>query len=359
MKILYVITGLSLGGAEKVVVNLADQMHQRGHEVKIAYLTGDISVRPNSSKVELIYLGMKSKIDFWRAFIKYQKLVREYCPDVVHSHMFHANIFARVNRLFCRVSKLVCTTHSSNEGGRLRMLAYRWTNWLSNLNTSVSDEARRALINKKAFTEENIITIYNGIDITQYSQTIKHIGWEPQKERTQFLSVGRFNKAKDYPNLLQAISKVTHLYKNVHFNIAGDGELRDEIEQLIIQLNLSEYVTLLGRRNDIPQLMRASDFFILSSAWEGFGLVVAEAMVSGSFVIATDCGGVKEVMGGYGILVPPRDSKALAEGIIQALKKSENELEINNQKAHQYVVDNFSLDKIVDKWIDIYSGKLL
>lgn len=357
MKILYLITGLGLGGAENIVANLADQMIRRGHEVKIAYLTGDVLVRPKLPNVELIYLGLNSEKNLWKAFRKYQKLVREYRPDVVHAHMFHANIFTRINRLFCKVPKLICTTHSSNEGGRLRMLAYRWTNWLSDLNTSVSNESGKVLINKRAFTKDNIVTIYNGIDLSRYCQAIQGAECASQKDKIQFLSVGRFNEAKDYPNLLQAISKVIQLYNNIHFNIAGDGELRREIERLIIQLNLSEYVTLLGRRSDIPELMRSSDFFILSSAWEGFGLVVAESMASGTFVIATDCGGVKEVMGGNGILVPPRDSDALAQAILKALKLSDEKKYSNNINALNYVKENFDLNKIMDKWIKIYHGE--
>lgn len=350
MKILYVITGLGLGGAEKVVADLADQMVLRGHKVKIAYLKGDVVVKPTSEKIELICLGLESEKKIIAASQKYRQLIKQFQPDVVHAHMVHANIFARLNRIGCKVPKLICTAHNSNEGGKIRMLAYQYTNFLSDLNTNVSHEAVQAFINKGAFTDQNLIAIYNGINLKKFKYQ------EVKKEPTviTLLAVGRFNEQKDYPNLLKAIALVVQQYPNIHLNIAGDGELRSDIETLIEQLQLSDNVTLLGRRNDIPMLMQQSDFFILPSKYEGFGLVVAEAMACGTFAIATDCGGVKEVMGQTGLLVSPQNSQALSEAIIHAVQLPEDKRINNNQRALQHVHKNFDLNKIIDQWEDIY-----
>lgn len=354
MKILYLITGLGLGGAEKVVANLADQMYQRGHEVKIAYLKGDVVVRPQSSDIELIYLGLESPKNILSASKKYRNLIREYQPNIVHAHMVHANIFARVNRLFCKVPKLICTAHSSNEGGKLRMLAYQYTNFLSDLNTNVSQEALTQYINNKAFDKKKSIAIYNGINLSQYSSKRKEkIG----NTTINVLSVGRLVEAKDYPNLLHAIKIITQQQPNIHFNIAGDGDLKSDLIQLSKELEITQYVTFLGKRDDIPRLMNKADLFILPSAYEGFGLVVAEAMACETFVIATDCGGVKEVMGGNGILIPPKDSETLAQAILTAIAMPKEAIEENNQKALQHVRENFDLNKIIDQWEAIYAEK--
>lgn len=352
MKILYLITGLGLGGAEKVVANLADQMHQRGHEVKIAYLKGDVVVRPQSSDIELIYLGLESPKNILRASKKYRNLIREYQPDIMHAHMVHANIFARINRLFSKVPKLICTAHSSNEGGKLRMLAYRYTNSLSDLNTNVSQEASLSLINKGAFNYKNLKTIYNGIDLNSF--TNNNIRYDNQKY--SFLSVGRLNTQKDYPNLFQAIKIITSQNQNVHFNIAGEGNLRPTLEKFIQELEISQYITLLGNRNDIPALMNESDFFVLSSMHEGLPTVLIEAQAAKLFVIATDCGGSKEIMGGNGILIPPKDSEALAQAILTAIEMPKEAIAENNQKALEHVQQNFDLNKIIDQWESIYES---
>lgn len=351
MKILYVITGLGGGGAEKVVCDLADQMVFLGHEVKIAYLKGDVVVRPYQQEIELVYLGLESPFQFLSAAYKYNQLIKLFKPDIVHAHMVHANIFARLNRLFSKIPKLICTAHSNNEGGKIRMLAYQYTNRLSDVNTNVSKKATDDFIGKRAF-DRDAITVYNGIELSKFS-IINH------KKNDDFtkiiLAVGRLNIQKDYPNLLQAVSLI-HTENKLDFKllIAGEGEERENINCLIQQLNLGNHVELLGRRHDIPELMAKADIFVLSSAFEGFGLVVAEAMACQTFVVATDCGGVAEVMGDTGILVPPQDSKALAEAIKQAVSKTPLEIQENNLKARQRVEELFSLEKSVQNWLKLY-----
>ena len=253
MKILYVVTGLGLGGAEKVVVDLADQMILLGHIVKIVYLKGDVAVSPKSDSIELIGLRLESLSCFIKSSKEYIKVIHEYNPDVVHSHMIHANIYARLNRLVCKVPKLICTAHSSNEGGSVRMLAYKYTNFLSDLNTNVSKEASDSLINKGAFSKDNLITVYNGIDLDKF----KNLSFDNKKNKENiFLSVGRFNEQKDYPNLLRAIFLIKNKIEcDVKFYIAGDGELRPQIEKLIQEFDLENLVYLLGKRADIPDLL--------------------------------------------------------------------------------------------------------
>lgn len=353
MKILYVITGLGLGGAEKVVADLADQMIALGHDVKIAYLTGDVLVKPASSDVEIIALGLNSAKDFLTASRKYQRLIKSFRPDIVHAHMVHANIFARLNRTLCPVPKLICTAHSSNEGGRVRMIAYRLTNGLSDVNTNVSQEATQALIDKGAFTKSNVVTVYNGIDFNKFKSNPKNISQE--QNTLNFIAVGRFTDAKDYPNLINtfAILKKNN-NRAIKLTIVGDGELRPQIESLIKELDLDKYITLLGRRSDIPQLLSQADIFVLASKFEGFGLVVAEAMACECYVVATDSGGVAEVMGDTGHLVPIQNSQALADALQNAIALSVEDRTQNNEKARARVEQLFSLETSVKRWLELY-----
>ena len=355
MNILYLITGLGLGGAEKVVCDLADQMSTLGHQVKIAYLTGKVVVHPKNINVDIIPLDLNNFYGLYLASKKYKKLIQDFQPDIVHAHMVHANIFTRINRIGCAIPKLICTAHNSNEGGRLRMIAYRLTNFLSDFNSNVSQEATESLISKGAFNKNNLTTVYNGIDLIKF----KSFKTEKKNDEIMILSVGRFNEQKDYPNLFRAIKilKDNNLIEKIKFYIAGDGELRSELEQLIKILNISDNVTLLGIRSDIPELMNQAHFFILPSAYEGFGLVVVEAMACGAFVIATNSGGVAEVMGDTGLLVPPQDSEALAKAIEKAVSKTPLEIQENNLKARQRVEELFSLEKSVQNWLNLYEQK--
>lgn len=355
MNILYVTTGLGLGGAEKVVADLADQMHVLGHDVKIAYLTGDVQIKPASTDVEIIALHLNSAKHFLLASKKYRKLVKSFRPDVVHAHMVHANIFARLNRALCPIPKLICTAHNSNEGSKARMIAYRLTNYLSDMNTNVSQEATEALIAKGAFSENNVVTVYNGIDLKKFEKNQGNIDLE--KHALNIISIGRFNDQKDYPNLINAFAILkSRSNSNIKLTIVGDGELRPQIESLIKELNLDTDVILLGRRSDIAELLSQADIFVLASKFEGFGLVVAEAMACECYVVATDSGGVAEVMGNTGKLVPIQNSQALADALQNAIALSSKDRMQNNRKARARVEQLFSLETSVQKWLALYEA---
>ena len=363
MNILYLITGLGGGGAEKVVADLADQMFQRGHQVKIAYLKGDVVVRPENNTIELVYLGLESIKQSTSAYKNYKNLLQTFKPHVVHAHMVHANIFARLSRIFLPIPKLICTAHSNNEGGKARMLAYRATHYLSDLTTNVSQSASDSFETLGAVPKNGITTIYNGIDLERFQRNEQanlevRLAFGLSDNDLMLLAVGRLHEAKDYPNLFHAIEillKQDDEHKNIYLFVVGDGDLRSELEHLITEKKLSTQVHLLGRRSDIPQLMSAADLFILSSSFEGFGLVVAEAMACQTYVVATDCGGVKEVMGDTGILVQPKNSLDLAQALMRAINLSDVEVIHNNMRALKHVSKNFDLKNIVTKWLEIYA----
>lgn len=361
MNIIYLITGLGGGGAEKVVVDLATRMDSLGHQVKIAYLKGEVVVKPQTDRIELIYLGLENLKQAKLAYHNYKSLLDRFEPDVVHAHMVHANIFARLSRKFRPIAKLICTAHSNNEGGGVRMLAYRLTHTLSDVTTNVSYSAARSFEKKGAVPKNEIETVYNGIDLGRFyynSTARENLAAELNLDYSNIfiLAVGRFHSAKDYPNLLHAFSKVSQKNSMVKLIIAGDGEERHNIEQLISSLKLDNDVHVLGRRDDIPDLMSAADIFVLSSSFEGFGLVVAEAMACNTFVVATDCGGVKEVMGQTGICCPSKNSQQLALAIIKAIQIPLKEKQINNLAALKYVEDNFDLNLIEKKWLRLYES---
>lgn len=363
MKILYVITGLSQGGAERVVCDLADKMYERGHIVKIAYLTGSVLTRPTHKEVELVKIELNNIISLPKACIKLSKLIKSYKPDVVHSHMVHANILTRLIRIVSPIDRLVSTAHNSNEGGRIRMLLYRLTHSLADITTNVSKEATIAFENLGAVPKNGMSTIYNGIDLDKFKYS-PNARVELNKEllvnndHRIILAVGRFNEQKDYPNLLTAIqilkNEASFPFKLI---IVGDGELRAAIENMINELDLTNQVILLGRRDDIPNLMSAVDLFVLSSKYEGFGLVVAEAMACKCLVVATDCGGVAEVLNSPDFLVPALNPELLKDKIKYAIDLNDNEKQNVIEKNVKHVKEKFSLDSIVDQWVNIYHEK--
>lgn len=360
MKILYVVTGLWDGGAERVVCDLADEMFKRGHEVKIAYLIGDVLTKPEHEEIEVIKVNLSDFKTLLPAYIKLSKIIKRFKPDIVHSHMVHANILTRLVRISTPISKLISTAHNSNEGGALRMLGYRVTHRLANLSTNVSQEATQAFEDMGAVPKDGMQTVYNGISLEKFNhipEARARLEKELDLSRSAkvVLAVGRFNEQKDYPNLLQAISllkkEVNYPFKVI---IAGDGELSGLVEEKIDSLNLKEDVLLLGRRNDIPELMSAADLFVLPSKYEGFGLVVAEAMACECLVVATDCGGVAEVLNNPKFLVPSSNALFLMKKIKFALELDAEERKKVIVKNLNHVRESFSLNRVIEKWVALY-----
>ena len=273
--------------------------------------------------------------------------------------MFHANIFSRLLRLFVKMPVLICTAHNKNEGGKLRMFIYRITDWLATISTNVSQEAVDAFIEQKATKPGRMLPFYNGIDtgLFSYRETARKIKREQiniSNDTPLILAVGRLTEAKDYPNLLRAFSNLNAPVQP-KLVIIGDGEEKENLQRLSKELNVSDNVIWLGICHDVQDWMSACDLFVLSSAWEGFGLVVAEAMACERVVIGTNSGGVSEVINKYGLIVPTENTPMLTSAIKRYLSLSDNERNIIGKQARCHIVDNFSLDNISQEWLNLYT----
>lgn len=356
MKIFYVITGLGQGGAERVVCDLADAMYEKGHKVKIAYLTGEIVTTPRHKEIELIAINLNNLISLPTAYYKLSRTIRRFKPDITHAHMVHANILTRLVRLVTPMSKLICTAHNSNEGGVVRILSYRVTDCLANLTTNVSNTAVAAFEATHAVPKNSMLTVYNGVNFSNFN-------YQPEAKTTVIkklklstdtkiiLAVGRFSAQKNYFNLLNAINIAKEqLSMPFVLLIAGDGELRNEIEQSIKVLDISDNIILLGRCNDVPTLMSACDLFVLSSDYEGLPTVLIEALACQAQVVSTNVSGVHEIVSTYGKIVPTRNTIALANAIKDSLQNSSK-----NILGYNHVKNKFDLDLISDKWLNIYN----
>ena len=360
MKIFMLITGLGMGGAERQVCDLADQFADKGHQVLLISMTGETVNRPQSTAIDIVELHMtKTPMGFIKAYCQTRRFIKQFEPDVVHSHMVHANLLARLLRLSTRIKKLICTAHNTREGGFWRMLAYRFTDGLSDLSTNVSQEAVDAFIAQGAVSAKRMVAISNGIDTERFTfNSISRVNFRTILKLTDnnllILAVGRFNTQKDYPNLLTAFSQLPSELSHAQLAIIGTGEEQANIEELAAQLGLTSRMHFLGLKRNVHDWMSAADIFVLSSAWEGFGLVVAEAMACERIVVATDCGGVKEVVGDCGILVPPKNSKALADALTQVLGLTSEQAQVRGRLARQRIVERYSLSVQAERWLAFY-----
>ena len=360
MKILYVITGLGVGGAEAITIDIANVMIARGHQVVIMFLTGENQQKHRlNSNLKVIGLDMqKTPIGMLFALHNALKWVKKFSPDVVHGQMVHANLFCRILRLFCKIPYLICTEHNKNIEGKIRMWLYRLTDRLSDLNTNVSEEATSYFISQKAFSPSKTITVYNGVDLSKYTkkdvqqrETIRK-RYSISVDEFLFLNIGRLTKAKDQETLIKAFALLCNKGISSKLMIVGKGEEENSLRQLISNLAISDKCILAGVHNNVCQFYSSADCFVLSSLWEGFPMVLIEAMSMELPVITTECG--REAIDDEKYICPSHDAKSLAEKMISIYNLSvENRIKIGTDNRTKAL--KFDLNSVCDQWEKLYS----
>jgi glycosyltransferase involved in cell wall biosynthesis len=171
-----------------------------------------------------------------------------------------------------------------------------------------------------------------------------------------WMAVGRFEVAKDYPNMLRAFARVRAGQEDTVLLLVGGGSLQEETEALTRSLGLTAAVRFLGMRSDVPELMSAADAYVMSSAWEGMPLVLLEAAAAGLPVVATLVGGNQEVVRHEetGFLVPPGDSDSLGDAMLRLTRSPEAERRAMGRRGREYVQRQYRLGRVVDRWEEVY-----
>lgn len=356
MKIIYFTTALTSGGAERVLCRLADHFADLGHDVVIVSMRSKFQVLPSNSKIKIIDLKINKKnpLSIIRAFLKAWIFTNKFKPDVIHSHMYHANIFARILNIVNPPNRLICTAHSSIEGGVLSDILYRITDNIPYISTNVSQAACNSFFERKASKPSRMISTPNAINISRFSSK-----YTPHRGPCRILTVCTLRPEKNIEMLLRAAaSALTILEDNLEIWIAGDGTERKALEELSNKLNIGKFVTFFGEFKKPEDLMSRSTLFVSTSNYEGFGLAVAEAMAVGIPVIATDSGGVSEVMGETGYLIPVGDEEALSNKIIDLLEYSDEKLRSIGSLGTKRISENFLEEPWLKSWKEIYTERL-
>ena len=363
MKIVHVIASLGMGGAETLLAQITKRQAQDGHDVHIVCLLPKMVV-PIDQKVT-VHLLVRSNASIQMALL----LPRLACklsslrPNIVHAHMLHSNLLTRLVRPILRIPILINTVHSAYETSNVLFRAgYRLLDRLVDVTVFVSHEAQDRYVTEKLTPDTKLAVVLNGIDTEYFKRNInarKRIRLEfgISDECVLMTAIGRLAQQKDYPTLFAAFSRVVDHMPNARLLIVGEGPLRAPLAQEVTALGLTTRVTFAGIRTDIPAILSGSDLLVLSSAWEGFGLVLAEAMACMVPVVSTDCGGTAEVVGRCGRLVPIGDSSALSSSIVEIIGMPPEMRQQMLELARERVCQNCSIEQTVANWYRIYRGE--
>jgi glycosyltransferase involved in cell wall biosynthesis len=353
-----------IGGAERQVLLLATGLRRRGWRVTVVALSGtggDAATELIASGVSFLSLEMRKGLADPRGWIRFHRWLKQQAPDVVHAHLPHAAWLSRWSRLAAPAPVLVDTLHSSCTGTLGHRLGYRWSNWLPDRVTAVSQAVADAHLSASMVTEKKLAVLPNGVDVE---------AWRPDAAvriaaRREFgigkeflwFAAGRLEPVKDYPTLLQAFAQTREASRLV---IAGSGPLQNELVRMAATLRLENRVRFLGFELDVRRWMQSADGFVLSSLWEGLPMGLLEAAACALPAVATDVPGTHEVIadGQSGWLTPAGDAAYLAEAMNRMMQTPLEDRRSMGERARQLIIERYSLDAVLDQWVALYRDLL-
>ena len=360
-----IIPGLDrIGGAERQVIQLAKGLCRRGWRVSVVALSGsggDAAAELAGAGAGFLSLEMRKGLADPRGWIRLHRWLRQQKPEVVHAHLPHAAWLARWSRLAAPVRVLVDTLHSSSTGSLGRRLGYRWSGWLANKVTAVSQAVAAAHLLAGMASADQLVVLPNGVDVEAWrpdavarSTMRRELGLE---DEFLWFAAGRLEPVKNYASLLSAMIQAP---KTARLVIAGRGPLENELRSMAKKFGLEHRVHFLGFEPDVRRWMQAADGFILSSRWEGLPMGLLEAAACALPALATDVPGTREVIvdGQTGWLAPVGDSPALGMAMTRMMRTPPEERRAMGERARQRVMEQFSLEVVLDRWEAFYAELL-
>ena len=307
MKVLHVISSLGIGGAERLISDMLPQMKTAGVDVSLLVyrrLYNDFEKKLEDAGVNIISLEVKSNYNP-RIVFSLVNAIKGF--DVIHVHLFPALYQVALANTFVH-KRLIYTEHSTTNKRRnkivfrnLERIVYEKYSSI----VSVSDDVQKSLMRWLNIHDHRFIVIRNGIDLKSYNIPPKK-GDYP----VNLLMISRFVPAKDQETVIRAMRLID---KKVHVVFVGDGETKQLCEELARKIGVAERCHFVGSQSNIPHYISKADVGILSSHWEGLPISSLEMMAGGLPVIASDVEGLRQVIGGAGVLFKERDDQELAD----------------------------------------------
>ncbi len=379
MKILNLIETLDFGGAELLILNNLSWLKEHTDwdlEVAVLFGRGEIAPRLKEKGIKVNFIKLSSRYNFIEAVFKIRRLIKGNHYDILHTHLFHANLYGRLSviSLIKNAPMVITSFHNpdySYEDNRrftfkIRKLLDYWTYKGVNFRGVAVSKAVRDDY-QHHFKIKDLKVIYNSYspfwaenDNADKVDIKNKLGFK--QDLKICTTVARFSRQKGYDIYIKAIKEITKVITDIKFIFIGIGKEFESIKQLVFENDLSNYILFLGRleQEEVRKFVLISDLFVLPSRFEAFGISALEAMATGTVVLATDTGGLRELIkdGVNGILVKPEDYRELAKKIIWALGNEDTTLKITRE-AINYARSNFSRDKIGNLWKEFYENSLL
>ena len=358
MNVLHINDQREWGGGEQQTAYLAEGLAARGHRIYLAARPdGALHTKLHpSNNLTCLPLALGGEWDIRSAWRLSRLMISENI-DIIHAHTGHAHTLACLARRMAGRARVIVSRRVAFPPRQNPLSRFKYR--CPDCYIAISDCVAQALM---AFgvPESKVTVVHSGIDMQRFTEeplSRREIG---VPEGVPLLgAVGSLVEAKDHATLIAAMRIVVDTEPLIRLVIAGEGPLRTEIELQILHLGLEDNVILLGHRTDIPQLLAALDVFVMSSVSEGLGTSVLDALACGLPVVATQAGGIPEMIhnGETGILVPTGNPEALAEGLLRLLRDG-TAARAMAQRGKALVAEKFTVEAMVRGTVDVYEKVL-
>jgi glycosyltransferase involved in cell wall biosynthesis len=362
LRVLLVIPTLVRGGAEKQLALLATGLPRDQFDVHVAVLThtGPLEQQLRAAEIPVHLIGKRWKIDppaYWRL----RRLMKDLRPDVVHTWLFAANAYGRQAAISAGIRHIVAGERCVDPWkGPVqlsidRVLARRTERIVCN-STGIRD-----FYASKGLSAEKFTIIPNGIGPfdsgprTDRGELLAELGLPPAARL--LIAIGRLWPQKRVKDLIWAADLIKHSCDDAHLVVIGDGPHRWRLEKYRDQIGIVDRVHLLGERSDVPRILPHGECLWLASEYEGQSNAIMEAMSAGLAVIATDIPGNRDLVipGQTGYLVPVGDRAAFAKWTLQILDDEALRRRLG-AAGRQRMLDEFSIQKMIDRHAELYHG---
>jgi glycosyltransferase involved in cell wall biosynthesis len=363
LRVAQIIDMLNIGGAQKQLVVLASHANINNVILTVVSLgSGDdriICDKLSALGIRIVRFPAPKLLNIQRILLLIKYLYKEKF-DIIHTHLSYANILGLICGYFVGIpviSTLHSTGHRLEQGNYIRdhlenILLRLFAKRIIAVGYKVEETYRSRIKNRV------IDIIPNGVDVPLPLSPAQRL--RVRKSITDnhtdliLISVGRLDYPKAYDDLILAFADYHALHSDTILVIVGDGPLFPVIKKQVSDLQLNSCVQLVGARDDVPQLLAASDIYVSSSIWEGLPMAILEAMMAGLPIIATNVGDIpRMVTPDIGILVPPRQPNKIVEGL-DRLTQAPKLRHKMGMAAQEHAIKNFSADKWIDRIVNVY-----
>lgn len=362
MRLMFVITGLGVGGAEAMLVKLLGQKSFADDEIIVVSLLGSgaWSTEVNELGHRLEHLGISRSFSTWGRVFELYRLIRTFKPDLIHSWMYHADLVAGIMGKLAGVRHIIWSIRQSNLARDYNKLSTLFvvkfcaflSPFIPSKILSNSTVARHSHI-EVGYKASKIHVIPNGFDLERFRpDKALRLAFRLRysiDELTPLVGlVARFDPIKNHAGFFEAARTIHKTMPNVRFVLAGNDITADNqtLMAMIDKAGLRQQTYLLGTQNDIASIMNGIDLLLSSAHGEAFPNVLGEAMACGTPCVATDVGDCKTIIGDTGVVVGAGDMRKLATETIAILSLSIKERSMFSIASHKHIKRYYEIGKI-------------